>query len=158
MQALKKLMKFANMVKMQSLESKGIFNTNEHNAAIRRRVLQGKTTEVMHPTSMRSMTKGADGTYASGEIKPGNSGNADHYEEVTSSAIQDVKYDPSSHICKVKFTSGDTWYDFMMTPAEFENFMNSDSKGQYVQNIMRKQNLMPGYVRTTKASLANGSN
>lgn len=142
MQALKKLMKFA---KMKSLENKGIFNTNEHNAAIRRRVLQGKTTEVMHPTSMRSLYRGKDGTFASGEILQGKYGNADHYEEVTSTAIADVKYDPSSHICKVKYTTGDTWYDFMMTPAEFEEFMNADSKGKYVQHVMRQQNLMPGY-------------
>lgn len=145
MQSLKKLMKFVNILKMKSLENKGIFNTNEHNADIRRRVLQGKTTEVMHPTSMRSMYRGEDGTFASGESKPGKYAGADHYEEIASTAIQDVKYDPSSHICKVKYNGGDKWYDFMMTPAEFEQFMNADSKGRYCATVMKVQNRMPGY-------------
>lgn len=143
MKGLKKLMTFA---KIKGMESKGVFNTNEHNDKIRKRVLQGKTTEVMHPTSIRSLNKGPDGTYRSGSIEAGKIDGADKYQEVASSAIKSVKYDPSTHICKVQYQGGNgQYYDFMMSPDEFEQFMNSDSKGRYCATVMKIQNRMPGY-------------
>lgn len=69
--------------------------------------------------------------------------------EIPSTAIADVKYDPRSRVCYVRYTSGNKWYRFVnMSPEQFRSFMNASSKGRYVQRIMRKRNHDPAYPRT----------
>lgn len=69
--------------------------------------------------------------------------------EIPSTAIADVKYDPKSGVCHVKYVGGNKWYRFVnMSPQQFKSFMNSSSKGRYVQRVMRLKNHDPNYPRT----------
>lgn len=69
--------------------------------------------------------------------------------EIPSTAIADVRYDPKTKVCHVKYVGGNKWYRFVnMTPQQFKSFMNSSSKGRYVQRIMRHKNHDPAYPRT----------
>lgn len=61
-------------------------------------------------------------------------------EEVRSSAINQVKYDPRQGLCWVQYTDGDQWYSFKMNPKQFKTYMQSSSKGRYTQNVMRQVN------------------
>lgn len=97
------------------------------------------------PTSIRSFAKGNDGSYLSGGVTPGKNMYYPTEVEVASSAVAEVKYDPQTNICKVRFVGGDGWYDYQMTPDEFEEFMAADSKGQYVNYVMKYENRMPGF-------------
>ena len=98
------------------------------------------------PTSMRYFTKGSNGSYLTGDVQIINTGLQQATEvEVASQAIAEVKYDPKTNICKVRFVNGDKWYDYQMTPDEFEDFMAADSKGQYVNYVMKYENRMPGF-------------
>jgi len=95
------------------------------------------------PTSIRSFAKGNDNSYLSGNVTTGKGLPTE--VEVASQAIAEVKYEPQTNICKVRFVNGDKWYDYQMTPDEFEEFMAADSKGQYVNYVMKYENRMPGF-------------
>lgn len=106
---------------------------------------KGKEIQVSNPTSYRSFDTGKGGYYHTGTAEIGKVPNMKQAARA-SSAVADVKYSPDSHICKVKFTNGDKYYDYDMTPDEFMDFMNSDSKGRHVNKVMHYENLMPGYT------------
>lgn len=93
------------------------------------------------PTSMRYFTKGSDGSYLTGDVQIVNTGLQQATDvQVASSAVAEVKYNPESNICSLRFVNGDKWYDYQMTPEQFEEFMGSNSKGQYVNYVMKYEN------------------
>lgn len=93
------------------------------------------------PTSMRYFTKGSDGSYLTGDVQITNTGLQEATDvQVASSAVAEVKYSPESNICSLRFVNGDKWYDYQMTPEQFEEFMGSNSKGQYVNYVMKYEN------------------
>jgi hypothetical protein len=93
------------------------------------------------PTSMRYFTKGSDGSYLTGDVHMIDTGLQQATDvQVASSAVAEVKYNPESNICSLRFVNGDKWYDYQMTPDEFEEFMAADSKGQYVNYVMKYEN------------------
>lgn len=110
---------------------------------IMKRVFKGKTITVK-PSSARYYSKGDEGTYRSGSVSIDNDGTRRRAEK-PSTAIKSVKYDPKTQICSVVFVGGSKSYDYKMTPGEFESFMNADSKGRYVTQVMKYQNRLPGY-------------
>lgn len=71
-------------------------------------------------------------------------------ENIQSTAVQRVRYDPDTNVCKVTFVGGDKEYDYNMTPAQFKKFMQAASKGRHVHRVLSKFNLMPGYRRGKK--------
>lgn len=94
--------------------------------------------------SKRFVTTDDDGKKGSGLSLDEYSGDTE--VEIPSTAIADVKYDPKSKVCHVKYVGGDKWYRFVnMTPQQFKSFMNASSKGRYVQRIMRKKNYDPSF-------------
>ena len=69
-------------------------------------------------------------------------------KQISSTAIDSVKYSPSTEECKVKYKNGDKWYNFVnMSPEQFETYMTAGSKGRYTQQ-MRQTNHDPRYPRT----------
>ena len=97
--------------------------------------------------SKRFVTTDDDGKKGSGLSLDEYSGDTE--VEIPSTAIADVKYDPKSRVCHVKYVGGNKWYRFVnMTPQQFKSFMNASSKGRYVQRIMRIKNHDPNYPRT----------
>lgn len=93
------------------------------------------------PTSMRYFTKGSDGSYLTGDVQIIDTGLQEATDvQVASSAVAEVKYRPESNICSLRFVNGDKWYDYQMTPEQFEEFMGSNSKGQYVNYVMKYEN------------------
>lgn len=93
------------------------------------------------PTSMRYFTKGSDGSYLTGDVQIIDTGLQQATAvQVASSAVAEVKYNPESNICSLRFVNGDKWYDYQMTPEQFEEFMGSNSKGQYVNYVMKYEN------------------
>lgn len=68
--------------------------------------------------------------------------------QISSTAIDSVKYSPATEECQVKYKNGDKWYNFVdMTPEQFQTYMLAGSKGRYTQQ-MRKTNHDPRYPRT----------
>lgn len=93
------------------------------------------------PTSMRYFTKGSDGSYLTGDVQIIDTGLQQATAvQVASSAVAEVKYNPETNICSLRFVNGDKWYDYQMTPEQFEEFMSSNSKGQYVNYVMKYEN------------------
>ena len=117
-------------------EKQNKYNTTLKDDEIRNKVLAGEKIEVKRPTSYRSYKKGSDGTYSGGSYSIGKGRGNSRVAALASTAIGGIKYDPSTQICKVQFTSGDKWYNFSMTPDEFMRFIDSPSKGRYIQSIM----------------------
>lgn len=114
------------------------------------RIMRGNTVTVK-PTSSRFYTRGANGQYQTGDVE------MDQYSGGTraakpSTAIESVKYDPNTQICSVRFRGGDKSYDYKMTPQDFQSFMNADSKGTYVNTVMKHQNRLPGYGNNSGGS------
>ena len=96
-----------------------------------------------NPTSIRSFSKGDDNTFVSGESEIGKSLPTE--VEVASSAISEVKYNPQSQVASLRFVGGDKWYDYQVTPDEFKEFIDADSKGRWVNYVWKFDNRMPGY-------------
>lgn len=90
---------------------------------------KGKGTKVSSPTSYRTHTDegNTDIGLTSGEA-----------EEVESTAIRDIEYDPETQNAKVRYTTGDRQYDFPMTPEEYKDFLTSPSKGHWLYYSARR--------------------
>lgn len=95
------------------------------------------------PTSLRSFSRGDDNTFVSGESEIGKGLPTE--VEVASSAIAEVKYNPQSQVASLRFVGGDKWYDYQVTPDEFKDFIDADSKGRWVNYVWKFDNRMPGY-------------
>lgn len=124
---------------IELLQRRNNFSASEgKESQIIERVLKGNTVTVK-PTSSRFFSRGSDNRYESGNVDIDNNGGVKVGKPST--AIQSVSYDPSTEICSVVFRNGDgKAYDYSMTPSEFEDFMRSDSKGRYVNSVMKYQN------------------
>ena len=124
-----------------------------------KRVDKGKDVIIKRPSSQRTVIKGGEfledgnvkraysegGATIIGNRESMYSNDEPKVVDVASSAVDEVKYDPNKNICSVRFVGGDKFYDFQMTPDEFQEFMDSDSKGQWVNYVMKVHNRMPGY-------------
>lgn len=112
----------------------------------------GKDKDLLIGTliSKRYYGKGSDGHYTD---KDAIHNSLDEYSgetevEIPSTAIKDVRYNPKTRVCYVKYTSGNKWYRFInMSPQQFKAFMDSSSKGRYVQFVMRKKNYDPSFKK-----------
>ncbi len=68
-------------------------------------------------------------------------------QEVASTAVEDVIYDPKTEELKVKYRNGSTYYSFPGVPEEtFTEFMDAPSKGKYLAYV-----IMPKYSRSLNA-------
>ena len=73
-------------------------------------------------------------------LNPASSNKKDIYNGVDydSSAIESVKFDPSTNNAKVVYTGGGKEYDFPMTQQEFDKLKWSGSKGQWMAYKARR--------------------
>lgn len=120
---------------------------SDQTTRINKKLAQDKDVNVSKVYSMRNYDDGnrpeGNARYWKGENVgrgledvPGNI-----TEEVRSSAIDQVKYDPKQNLCWVKYVDGNGgWYSFKMNPKQFKTYMQSSSKGRYTQNVMRQVN------------------
>lgn len=120
---------------------------------------KGKDVIIKRPSSQRTVIKGGEflensnvkraysegGNTIIGNRESMYSNDEPKVVDVVSSAVDEVKYDPNKNVCSVRFVGGGKFYDFQMTPDEFQEFMDSDSKGQWVNYVMKVYNRMPGY-------------
>lgn len=104
---------------------------------------KNKSVEINAPTSIRSFSRGDDGTYRSGQVQIGLGLPTE--VEVASSAVAEIRYSPERNICSIRFVNGDKWYDYSMNQEQFQDFLSSQSKGRYVNNVMKNENRIPGY-------------
>lgn len=90
---------------------------------------KGKATKISNPTSWRTLNNegNTDIGLTSGEA-----------QEVESTAIRDIEYDPETQNAKVRYTTGNQQYDFPMTPEEYRDFLTSPSKGQWMYYKARR--------------------
>lgn len=115
---------------------KGHFTGTEDTAAIQKRMDSGKAFDISNPTSYRTYQNVGEGSLDPNDIETGlTSGTAG---AISSTAIKNIQFDPSTENAKVTFTSSDKQYDYPMTVDEFKNFMNSDSKGRWINKEARK--------------------
>ena len=123
---------------MNSLRArKGEFTgTSDNEASISKRLENDKTVNISNPTSYRTYQNVGEGTLNEDDIDIGlTSGKG---AELASTAIKSIEFDPASENAKITFTSSDKKYDYPMTTEEFKSFMNSDSKGRWVNKEARK--------------------
>lgn len=112
---------------------------------IEKRLRKGMDIAISLMNSKRYYGKGPDGSFIDGTHS------MDEYDgevevEIPSTAVAEVKYDPETGVCNVRYVDGDKWYRFEgMSPQQFQTFMKSSSKGRYVNNVMRKKNRAKGY-------------
>ena len=124
-------MKFWNNIVNGLKERKGEFqglNEKQLGKAITQ-TNKNKPTHITNPTSYRTRTENGntDVGLTSGEA-----------EEVESSAIRDIEYDPANQNAKVRYTTSDRQYDFPMTPEEYRSFLTSPSKGRWMYYNARR--------------------
>ena len=118
-------------------------NMKDLSQKVQEKLDKGKEFSLKNPTSLRSFSRGDDDTYITGASAIGKGLPTE--VEVSSSAIKEVKYNPDTQITSVMFVGGDKFYEFQQTPDEFKEFMAADSKGRYVNYIMKIFNRIPGY-------------
>jgi hypothetical protein len=114
---------------------------------ISRDLRKDKNVTISNLTSKRWLSRGSNGHYSDDDSKMTlNEYEGEQEVEIPSTAIADVKYDPSTRVCHVKYRGGNKWYRFInMSPQQFKAFMNASSKGRYVQFVMRKKNYDPSF-------------
>lgn len=105
---------------------------------------KGKEFQLSRPTSIRSFERNdVTGDYRTGFSQIGKGYPTE--VEVASSAVAEVKYDPNKNIASIRFVNGDKWYDYDVTPEEFQEFIDADSKGQWINYIWKWNNRIAGY-------------
>ena len=115
---------------------------------IENKLKKGKEINVGLMNSKRYYGKGSNGHFIDDDAI---SNSLDELEgevevDIPSTAIAEVKYDPETRVCNVRYVNGDKWYRFEgMSPQQFKSFMNASSKGRYVNNVMRVKNRAKGY-------------
>lgn len=116
---------------------------------ISRNLRKDKNVTIGNLTSKRWLSRGSNGHYSDDDSKMSlNEYEGEQEVEMPSTAIADVKYDPSTRVCHVKYRGGNKWYRFInMSPQQFKAFMNASSKGRYVQFVMRKKNYDPSFKK-----------
>lgn len=110
-------------------------------------VVKGKTVKVLHPTSERYINSKDRSPYTKGEYSIDKEPDKTKEVGINSTAVDKASYDPKTGIAAVKFHGGDKWYNYVMTPEEFDDFMKAPSKGRHVRYVMTPHNWLPGYHR-----------
>ena len=110
-------------------------------------VVKGKTVKVLHPTSERYINSKGRSPYTKGEYSIDKEQDKTKEVGINSTAVDKASYDPKTGIAAVKFRGGDKWYNYVMTPEEFDAFMKAPSKGRHVRYVMTPHNWLPGYHR-----------
>lgn len=106
--------------------------SGKNSGKINKRIDENKSVNISNPTSQRTFHR-ENGSF-DGELG-----------EVVSSAIQNVGYDPNNQIASITFKGGDKSYDYRVSPDEMKEFLDADSKGQWVNYVWKNYNRMPGY-------------
>ncbi len=109
--------------------------TEDKENKISQNVDKGKRVTIINPTSQRTIVKG-ENDYTDGMVEIGNT-TAENSQDRrlvsrTSSAIKNVDYDPTTNTASVTFSNGNKSYDYEVNPEEFNSFLYSPSKGQWV--------------------------
>lgn len=66
--------------------------------------------------------------------------------DVSSTAVQGIRYNPETKTLSVKFHSGDTWYDYgNVSEGLYESFVNAASKGRFVWDNLYRKHWLKGY-------------
>lgn len=115
---------------------------------IDKKLEKGKELNVGLMNSKRYYGKGSDGHFTDNDATVGSLDeyNGETEVDIPSTAIAEVKYDPKTRVCNVRYVTGKKWYRFEnMSPQQFKSFMNASSKGRYVNNVMRVKNRAKGY-------------
>lgn len=116
---------------------KGEFTgTSGNEDKIEKAMESGKSINIANPTSYRTYQNVGRGTMNKDDVEVGLSSGKG--AELASTAIKNIEFDPASENAKITFTSSDKQYDYPMTTEEFKSFMNSDSKGRWVNKEARK--------------------
>lgn len=127
------------------------FDTTEGNESqIFNRVAKGKKLEITDPTSQRYYYRGDDGTFGGqygGTHRAGTIENLGYGRGVgrPSTAVKSIEYNPQTGICSIVFVGGTKSYDYSMNQSQFDEFVNSSSKGRYVNYVMKINNRISGY-------------
>lgn len=122
---------------------KGEFTgTSGNQAAIEKAMNKGKSINISSPTSYRTYHNVGEGSMDPNDmdigLQSGSNPQTDRVGEVQSTAIKNIEFDPTSENAKITFVSSDKQYDYPMTPDEFRSFINSASKGRWVNKEARK--------------------
>ena len=122
---------------------KGHFNGTEDTAAIQKRMDSGKAFDISNPTSYRTYQNVGEGSLDPNDIETGlTSGTAG---AISSTAIKNVRYDPSDDSLNITYNGGDKEYKFKAGGEEgLKEWINADSKGKITQE-WRKTHRYPGY-------------
>ena len=132
-----------NVVK-SLLQRKGEFTgTSGNEANISKRVDSGKSVNISNPTSYRTYQNVGKGTLNENDIDIGlTSGQG---AEITSTAIENARYDPEDDSLNITYKGGDKEYKFRAGgPEGVREWMNAPSKGQITQE-WRTTHRYPGY-------------
>ena len=123
---------------------KGEFSgTSGNEADISKRLEKGKNVSISNPTSYRTYQNVGQGTLDEDDIDVGlTSGKG---AELASTAISNIDYDPKKEVASVTFQGGKKAYDYKVSPEEMKEMMNAPSKGQWLNEIWKYNNRMPGY-------------
>lgn len=138
------MMKLLKFKPMSSLDKKKIL----------KKLDKGKTIKVDEVVSSRAITRGDEGQFSQGSSEiydfeefPDNNHKLNGNTVISqrrSNAIDKVRYEPKEHKLFLTYVGGgDKEYVFDVSPEEFEEFMNSGSKGRYVQYILKEHNQAP---------------
>lgn len=115
---------------------------------LNKKLKKGKEVKVNKVISSRYYNPGSNGSFLDDDatVASLDDGGNKIEVEVPSTAVDEVKYDPKTKVCEVKFVSGNKWYKYEnMSEQQFQSFMNASSKGRYVNNVMKVQNRAKGY-------------
>lgn len=132
----------------------GSMMNSDQRVKINRRLAQDKTVNIDKLYSERNYVAGArpEGdprTWNGDNLGRGDTLDTDNItEQVGSTAINAVQYEPKTGECWVQYKTSPKRYHFVnMTPDQFKAYMQSGSKGQYTQE-MRLNNHDPNYPIT----------
>ncbi len=112
-----------------------------------KKIDENKSVNISNPTSKRTFHRD-NGSLLDQQIDVGDTSDQNQNIEVgdiVSSAVQNVDYDPNSQVASVTFQGGNQSYDYKVSPDEMKEFIDAPSKGQWINNIWKFNNRMPGY-------------
>lgn len=134
----------------ENLRNKYQGTSTDNNKNMLNKIESGKTVSVYNPTSLRTFTKGSQGrnskgqfekrSYTQGNVEIGDTTSSHKKkdyaktEQRASSSIKSAEYNPNTNTAKITFRGNNKTYDYNVTPDEFNDFLNADSKGRHVAN------------------------
>lgn len=115
--------------------------------SIFKKILQGKSIAVNDLLSSRKRD-------SEGKVSPEGDPNAREEKEsydVRSTSVDRVRYLPRLGLLFLKYKQGSKYYVFSgVSKSQFDEFMGSSSKGQYTEDVLRKQNYDYNWPRHRK--------